>query len=108
VLIGPPISLPPDDIGFAAANQVKSDSAGGAPIRRVNVQENATQVSRRAGFRVAKAKANIPRTAQPYRVDHVRLYDQMGYIETREYYFAREDGATIVIREHSLGHPEYN
>jgi hypothetical protein len=107
-LVGPPILLPPGSTEFAANHPVGSDAAGSAPIRRVNVQQEATSVSRRAAFRLAKDKGGIVRTSQPYRVDHVTLYDQVGYIESREYYFARGDGKTVIIREHSLGHPEYN
>ncbi|WP_208617270.1 RHS repeat-associated core domain-containing protein, partial [Pantoea cypripedii] len=70
-------------------------------------------VSRRDAFRQAKRDAGIPNSQHPFEVSRARLGDGYGDfvrnkngtpIETRQYHFKGEDGATIVIQEHSLGH----
>ena len=68
--------------------------------------------SRRAAFRAAKKDARVPAAQRPHRVDSVPMtnkgkpvLDSSGRpVMTREYHFKSNDGADIVIQEHSAGH----
>jgi RHS repeat-associated protein len=59
---------------------------------------------RSGAFRSAKEAAGVPRSAQPSRVYHERIYDQPGNVQGRVYEFTKPDGSVVTIREHSLGH----
>ena len=65
-----------------------------------------TTLSRSAAFRLSKELGGIPRSAQPIRTYTERLRDQVGNVLSRVYEYFREDGSTVTIREHSLGHTE--
>jgi RHS repeat-associated protein len=62
--------------------------------------------SRSEAFRLSKERGGIPRSAQPTRTWTERLRDQPGNVQSRVYEYVREDGSTVTIREHSLGHTE--
>jgi RHS repeat-associated protein len=71
--------------------------------------------SRRDAFRQAKRDAGIPVAQQPNRIykeplldgSKNKIVDKDGkLIETRNYEFTNIKGETIVIQEHSLGHPK--
>jgi len=69
--------------------------------------------SRRDALRQAKRDAGIPMNQHPYDVSRATLGDGYGdYVrdtngiplQTRQYHFKDQNGSTVVIQEHSLGH----
>jgi toxin YqcG len=67
--------------------------------------------SRTQAFQQAKRDANISRTAQPLKVDHVdmvengkRVMVNGQVVKTREYHYRTNDGKVVVIQEHTAGH----
>jgi len=67
---------------------------------------------RRGGFRQAKQKAGIPNSVQPTAVRREEIRDHTNPngspIYGRVYEFRKPDGSIVEIREHSLGHPQYD
>lgn len=75
--------------------------------------------SRSAAFRAAKRDANIPMSESPKRIDMVpmtapqsnkQLLDAATHqpVFTREYHFTTLDGTSVVIQDHSYGHPSFD
>ena len=60
--------------------------------------------SRSGAFKEAKQKARVPRSQHPDKVYREKIRDQEGHIDGRVYEFKMQDGSTVTIREHSLGH----
>jgi RHS repeat-associated protein len=69
--------------------------------------------SRRDAFRQAKRDAGIPNNQHPYQVSRTELGDGYGDrvrdkngipLKTRQYHFKDQNGSSVVIQEHSLGH----
>lgn len=72
-------------------------------------KKGATNKTRKTAFSEAREKGGIPKSQQPDRVRHERLEDQPGNVQSRVYeYTRREDGASVTIKEHSLGHTKGN
>jgi hypothetical protein len=65
-------------------------------------------LSRKAAFRQAKEKANVPRSQNPNKVYSEKLTDQEVHTEGRVYEFMNNDGNKVTIEEHTLGHKKGN
>jgi RHS repeat-associated protein len=67
-----------------------------------------SKYSRSGAFKNAKQKAGVPRSQHPDKIYREKIRDQDGYVEGRVYEFKGQNGSTITIREHSLGHKQGN
>jgi RHS repeat-associated protein len=95
------------DVGITAAAGMALPNTG--PLRAVQVGRAArTLPGRSAALRSARDAGGVPRSAQPSRVYHERLRNQLGNVQGRVYEYARQDGCVVTIREHSLGHSTGN
>lgn len=83
-----------------------SPTPGGKPkVEAKSVTKGSgSKLSRSGAFKDAKMKADIPRSQQPDKIYKEKIHDQKVHVEGRVYEFNRQDGSTVTIREHSLGH----